>query len=115
MGQQQRQLLRRGQQDVGRGYGAGAGGARPGVSPVRVSTVPAAHLGDGRFQVARHVHRQRLERRDVKRVQAALAARARFGRPARSIRLGRKPARVLPPPVGATSSTLSPRCAHSAS
>ena len=65
------------------------------------------HLGDGRFQIARHVHRQRLERRDVERVQARWRA-TRLGRPARSIRLGRKPARVLPPPVGATSSTLSP-------
>jgi hypothetical protein len=40
-------------------------------------------------------------------------ARDRRGFSARSIRLGRKPAKVLPPPVGATSNTLSLACAVS--
>ena len=41
--------------------------------------------------------------------------RVRLGLSASSIRLGRKPARVLPPPVGATSSTLCPCAACSTS
>ena len=41
-----------------------------GVSPVRVSTrIGSAHLGDRGQQIALHVDRQRLERRDVERVQ----------------------------------------------
>ena len=66
------------------------------------------HLGDRRFQIARHIHRQRLERRDVERVRASRGRASVWAVRPRSIRLGRKPARVLPPPVGATSSTLSP-------
>ena len=52
----------------------------------------------GVVRVAVDVHRQRLERRDVERVQAVrrIARRA-------AARLGRNPARVLPPPVGAIS------------
>ena len=55
------------------------------VSPVRVSTVTGqVHLADGRIQIARHVHRQRLQRRDIERVQAALAGSSWACRPDRS-------------------------------
>src|SRR5262245_11701024 len=37
------------------------------------------HLGDRRFEVARDVDRQRLERRDIERVQPALAAKVAAG------------------------------------
>ena len=45
------------------------------MSPVRVSMrIGSRHLGDRRFQVARDIDRERLQRRDVERVQPAFAA-----------------------------------------
>ena len=89
-----------------------------GVSPVRVSIrIGRAHLGDRGFEIARDVDRERLQRRDVERVQALRAAKRRGrSRPVclrqaprccslNSTSVGRKPASVLPPPVGAISST----------
>ena len=77
-----------------------------GVSPVRVSMVMASAISrDRRGQVARDVGGQRLQRADIERVQPGARARR-----AASTSDGRKPASVLPPPVGAISSTLSPAC-----
>ena len=76
-GEQQRQLLRRGQQDVGR-IAALALALRCGrVAGAGLDADRQAHLGDRRFEVARDVDGERLERRDVERVQAALAAACR--------------------------------------
>ena len=51
-----------------------------GVSPVRVSMrIGSRHFGDRRFQIARDVDGERLERRNVERVQSALAAHAAAG------------------------------------
>ena len=100
-----------------------------GVSPVRVSMrIGRPISATGRFEVARDVDRQRLERRDVERVQTAFAADVAAGgdelarRPRlqsilcapffacalSSTRLGKNPASVLPAPVGAISSTERP-------
>ena len=108
MRQHQRDLLRRGEQNVGRQRRAGAARREAGVSPVRVSSVigsPISATGVG--QVAGDVDGERLERRDIERVDAARAVLRRRAR-SRSTRLGRKPASVLPPPVGAISSVSRP-------
>ena len=108
--QQQRQLLGRGEQDIRRRIFLALAARRRGVAGAGFDAHGQTHLGHRRFQIARHVHRQRLQRRDVERVERARLFRrgcAGRGRPS-SIRLGRKPASVLPPPVGATSSTDSP-------
>ena len=70
IGQQQRQRFGRGQQDV-RGPRALAGLAvGRGVAAARLDRDRQAHLLDRAKQVAAHIMRQRLQRRDVKRVQA---------------------------------------------
>ena len=121
-GEQQRELLRRGQQDVGRIAALalalrGRRVAGAGLDPDR-----QPHLGDRRLEIARDVDRERLQRRDVERVQPA-ARGARRGRwrsaffalrerlaPSRSTPPGSAgiPASVLPAPVGAISSTERP-------
>ena len=122
-GEQQRELLGRGEQDVGRIAplalalrGRRVAGA--GLEPDR-----QRHLGDRAFEVARDVDRERLERRDVERVQPARAADAAAGGDERflpacastmarcslnSTSVGRNPASVLPAPVGAISSAERP-------
>ena len=78
-GQQQRQLLGRGEQDVRR--------IAPLPLPPRHRRVAGAgldldrqpHLGDRRLQIARDVDRQRFQRRDVEGVQAAGALHAAAG------------------------------------
>ena len=51
-----------------------------GVSPVRVSMrIGKLHLGDRALEIARDVDRERFQRRDVERVQAAAAADAAAG------------------------------------
>ena len=137
-GENERELLGRGQQNVRRvaALALALGGRRvagAGLDPDR-----QRHLGDRRFEVARDVDGERLERRDVKRVQPALAANIAAGgdelarAPGRSAkaelackrgrelaervkalafnstRLGKNPASVLPAPVGAISSTERP-------
>lgn len=69
MGDQQRQLLGRGQQDVGRP--ADLAGALVGRRVARAGLDPhgQSHLGDGRVEVAGDVDRQRLQRRDVEGVE----------------------------------------------
>ena len=115
-GQQQRQLLGRGQQDIRR--------IAPLPLPPRHRRVAGAgldldrqpHLGDRRLQIAGDIDRQRLQRRNVERVEAAAAFTPRpvemrlFLPPPRregaesSTSVGRNPASVLPAPVGAISS-----------
>ena len=78
-GQQQRQLFRRGEQDVRR--------IAPLPLPPRHRRVAGAgldpdrqrHLGNRRLQIARDVDGQRFQRRDVERVQPAGAANATAG------------------------------------
>ena len=82
---------------AGRRAGGRAGLAE--VSPVRSSTRMARpSSSSGRGEVAPDVGGQRLERRDVEGVEAGRRARRRARRG-----VGRKPASVLPPPVGAMS------------
>ncbi len=79
-GEQQRQLLRRCQQDLrrvaalpltfGDGRVAGSG----------LDANRQFHFGDRPFQIAGDIHGQRLERRDVERVQAACATHGAAGR-----------------------------------
>ena len=69
-GQQQRKLLRRRQQDVRRIAALALALGGRGVAGAGLDADRQAHLGDRRFQVARDIDGQRLERRDVERVQA---------------------------------------------
>ncbi len=76
VGEQQRKLLGRGQQDVGGPGdlpGALVGGRVAGASLDRDRQI---HLGDRGFEIAGDVDRERLQRRHVKRVQAPCRARA---------------------------------------
>ena len=75
-GEQQRELLGRREQDVGRiaALALALRGRRiagAGLDPDR-----QPHLGDRLLEIARDVDRERLQRRDVERVQAACPARA---------------------------------------
>ena len=90
-----------------------AGACRAGVSPVRVSIVTGSPISSDRLaEIALDVDGERLERRDVERVDAAIGlARLALGPVGQLVRLGRKPASVLPAPVGAISSTDFPACA----
>ena len=78
-GEQQRELLGRGEQDVGRiaALALALRGRR--VAGARLDADRQRHLGDRAFEIARDVDRERLERRDVERVQAARAADAAAG------------------------------------
>ena len=78
-GQQQRELLRRGQQDIRR--------IAPLPLPPRHRRIAGAgfhldrqpHLGDRRFEIAGDIDRQRLQRRDIEGMEA-LAGRATCSR-----------------------------------
>ena len=86
------------------------------VAGARLQPDRQAHLGDRPLEVARDVDRQRLQRRDVERVEAAaLAGSGRGQRRRSSTSVGRKPASVLPAPVGAISSTERPARARASS
>ena len=111
-GAEQGQLLGRGEQDVRRLDPLALAARDAGVAGARLGLDRQAHLGDRRHQVAFDVDRQGLQRRDVEGVDAGAAA-LRGGRSASSIRLGRNPARVLPPPVGAISRASRPPSAFS--
>ena len=75
--EQQRQLLGRRHQDVG-GNAALPGAARHrGVAGARLGADRQLHLVDRRHEVAGDVDGQRLQRRDIERVQAAPAVGAR--------------------------------------
>ena len=75
-GEQQRELLRRGEQNVGRVAALALALGRRRVAGARFQPHRQTHLAHRDFQVAGDVDRQRLERRDIERVQA-LAARER--------------------------------------
>jgi len=83
------------------------------IAGPRLDADGQCHLCNRRFQVARNVDRERLERRNVERVQRRLAARPEALRV--RFRPAEIPASVFPPPVGATSKTESPRAAWSSS
>ena len=119
-GKQQRHLLRRGEQDVGRIELLALPLIDRRVAGARLEPDRQAHLCDRRFEVAMDVDGERLKRRDVKRMwpdhRLAGFRESRTARPpARSTRLGRNPANVLPAPVGAISSTEFPACAFAKS
>ena len=116
-GQQQRQLLRRGEQDVRRVAPLPLPPRHRGVAGAGLDFDRQRHLGDRRFKIARDIDRERLQRRDIKRVEAAAALHAAPGGddaaardpPAaagalNSTRVGKNPASVLPAPVGAINS-----------
>ena len=123
-GEQQRQLLRRRQQESPADRGAGAAASRPACRRCASRCGSAVPSRRAAFQIARDIDGQRLQRRNVERMQAALAAhataerrsaspaplaaRAAAGASLNSTRLGKNPASVLPPPVGAISSTERP-------
>ena len=101
--EQQAERFRRGQQDLRRPHplarlAVGRRVAGPGLDP---DVEP--HLADRVEQVALDVDRERLERRDVERVQALCR-----GASISSASEAMNPARVLPAPVGATSRALRP-------
>ncbi len=72
--EQQRQLFRRRQQNIGRiaALALALRGRR--IAGAGLDADRQAHFRDRRFQVARDVDRERLQRRNVERVQAAGAA-----------------------------------------
>ena len=78
-GEQQRELLRRGEQDVGRiaPLALALRGRR--VAGAGLDADRQLHLGDRPLEIARDVDRERLQRRDVERVQPAGAAHAAAG------------------------------------
>ena len=73
IGQQQRQRFRRGHQQVGRPLALAQPAALRRVAGPALGAHRQLHLGDRRVEVAADVGRQRLQRRDVERVQLALA------------------------------------------
>ena len=72
--QDQRELLRRGQQYVRRIAALALPLRRRRVAGAGLDPDRQLHLGDRRFEVARDVDGERLQRRDIERVQPALAA-----------------------------------------
>ena len=60
--QQQAELLGRGQQNVGRGVPLALAPGDGRVTGPGFDRHRQVHLGDRRIQIARHVHRQRLQR-----------------------------------------------------
>ena len=75
--EQQRQLLRRRHQDVGRRAPLPRAARHRRVAGARLGADRQLHLRDRRRQVARHVDGQRLQRRDIESVQTAPAVGAR--------------------------------------
>ena len=90
-GAEQGELFGCGEEDVGR---RGALALALGLARVAGATLDGdgqAHLGDGDLQIARHVHGQRLQGRDVEGVHAA-AGRVVGGRPVRQLDQARQEA-----------------------
>ena len=77
--EQERKLLGRGEQDLRRiaALALALRGRRVAGACFDADRQP--HLGDRRFQVARNVDGERLQRRNIKRVQAAFAAQVAAG------------------------------------
>ena len=105
-GEHQRQRLGRRHQHVRRRAALALALALRRVAGPRLDGDRQAHLGQRRLQIAVDIHRERLQRRDIERVQSGTGRYV-----ASSARLGRKPASVLPPPVGATSRAERPAAA----
>ena len=78
-GEDQRQLLGRGEQDVRRVAALALALRGRRVAGAGLDADRQPHLGDRRLEVARDVDRERLQRRDVERVQPALAAHVAAG------------------------------------
>ncbi len=120
MRQKQRQLLRRGEQNVGRAVAlaltpGGGGVAGSGLNRNRQAPSRGWAHPDCAPRPPRAPSGERYRAyagRACGRVWAPAVGRPKLEISARSMSVGRKPARVLPPPVGATSSTLSPFFAH---
>ncbi len=137
-GEQQRDLFRRGEQNVRRIAALALTFRHRRVAGAGLEANGQTHFRHRRFEVARDVHRKRLQRRNVQRVQPALAAdiaaggdetlfllpsSARIARGGEGVlttrgeasynstSVGRNPASVLPAPVGAISSVERPACA----
>ena len=112
-GEQQRELLRRRQQNVGRiaALALALGGRR--VAGARLEPDRQAHLAHRDFQVARDVDRQRLQRRDVERVQA-LRLRGCRGRSETSFPAGVAADAVPPASAGTRRASCRRRSARSA-
>ena len=77
--QQQRELLRRRQQNLRRIAALALALRGRGVAGAGLDADRQPHLGDRRFEIARDVDRERLERRDVKRMQPAVATKVAAG------------------------------------
>src|ERR1700691_4211325 len=77
-GEQQRELFRRRQQDFGRIAALALAFRCRRIAGSRLDADWQMHFGDRRFQIARNIDRKRLERRDVERVQSALAKSANW-------------------------------------
>ncbi len=79
-GEQQRQLLRRRQQNLRRiaALALALRGRR--VAGAGLDADRQLHFGDRRFEIARDIDGERLQRRNVERVQAAVAAHVAAGR-----------------------------------
>ncbi len=81
MAQHQRQLLRRRQQNVRRLFPLPRPPRRRRIARPRLRLDGQAHLADRHFEIARDVRRQRLQRRNVKRMQPGPLPRLlRFGK-----------------------------------
>ena len=110
--EQQRELLGRGQQHVG---GLEALALAPRAGCRRCGSRPGSGGPSRRsaLEVALDIDRQRLERRNIEGVEAARLGASCARSLGSSIRLGRKPASVLPAPVGAISGACRPARAFS--
>ena len=110
--EQQRQLFRGREQDVGRIAALAQALSGRCIAGAGLDADRQRHLGDRRIEIACDIDRQGLEGRDIERVQAAAGiARIRRDRGAAALNstsVGRKPASVLPAPVGAISSVERP-------
>ena len=102
-GEDQRELLRRREQDVRRIAALALALRRRRVAGAGLDPDRQLHLGDRRLEVARDVDRERLQRRDVERVQPALAphARGRWRSSAACVALGARHASRSAPPASA--------------
>ncbi len=78
-GEQERELLGRCQQDVGRDVFLALAARSGRVAGAGFDADIEAHFGCGRFEISRDVHRQGFQRRDIERVNGAGAASGMHG------------------------------------
>ena len=114
--QQQRQLLRRGEQDVRRIAPLPLPPRHRGVAGAGFDLDRQRHLGDRGFQIARDIDRQRLQRRNVERMQAAAALlrRVRWRRVFCHLPAQGKERKAPPASAGTRPASCRPRWARSA-